>query len=103
MRSKWIGWYRADFKRCADADGLEWWVTQYNNNNGCLASNNYDGFGTKDACWRWHFQEAGRDSYEEAKSTGHISSTDEVILCGPNAAYPWIHNVTNGTQCKYKP
>lgn len=106
VRSLWISWYLADLKRCADSAGLEWWVTQYNNNAACHASNNYDGYGTKDACWRAHFRTAANNngnSYNEAQATGHIAFADEFSMCGPRASYPWTSVSANGTQCKYRP
>jgi hypothetical protein len=65
----WIGWYLADLKRCADPSGLEWWVSQYNNNAACPSYNNYDGYGSKDACWRAHFRNGANsngNSYTDA-------------------------------------
>jgi hypothetical protein len=103
VRSKWIGWYQSDLKRCADVDGLEWWVAQYNNNNGCLASTNYEGYGSKDACFRANFQIAAGNSYTEAQATGHIAAADEYVFCGPRGAYPWTNVSGNGTLCKYRP
>lgn len=101
VRSKWISWYLADLKRCADYDGLEWWVYQYNNNTACHAHNNYDGYGSKDVCWRAQFRAGSED--DEALSTGHIASSAEFNLCGPRAAYPWSSVSAYGTQCKYRP
>jgi hypothetical protein len=106
VRSMWIGWFLADLKRCADPSGLEWWVSQYNNNAGCPSYNNYDGYGSKDACWRAHFRNganANGNSYTDAQTYGHISAWDENHFCGPYAAYPWTNVVTNGTKCKYRP
>ncbi|RKG69936.1 hypothetical protein D7V80_07125 [Corallococcus sp. CA054B] len=103
VRSKWINWYLSDLKRCADVDGLEWWVAQYNSNNGCLPSTNYDGYGSKDACFRANFQRSGGNSFTEAQSTGHIASLDEYLACGPSAAYPWSNVASFGTLCKYRP
>ena len=105
VKQKWISWFLADLKRCAGTTGLDWWVTQYNNNAGCYASNNYDGYGSKDACWRAHFRAAANEngnSYNEAQSTGHISSFDENHLCG-SLAYPWSSVSAYGTSCKYRP
>jgi len=103
VRTKWIGWYVADLKRCPEFEGLEWWVTQYNNNAACHASNNYDGYGTKDTCWRAHFRNGAGNSYPEAQSLGHITSQDEYNACGPLAAYPWSNVLAAGHQCKYRP
>ncbi|HEX8434866.1 hypothetical protein [Archangium sp.] len=106
VRAKWISWYLADLKRCADSDGLEWWVSQYNNSTGCPASNNYDGYGTKDACWRASFRNGANtngNSYNEAQALGHISSWDESSLCGGSLAYPWTSVSSFGTSCKYRP
>jgi hypothetical protein len=97
----WVSWYAQDYKRCADSAGLEWWVTQYNNNAYCLASNNYDGFGSKDACWRAHFRGAAPSSYSEAQASNHIAYADELSMCGSRASYP--HDSAFGWQCKYKP
>jgi hypothetical protein len=105
VRSKWIGWYLADLKRCADTAGLDWWVTQYNNNAACLASNNYDGYGSKDACWRAQFRagaNANGNSFNEAQALGHISSWDEAAVCA-GLAYPWTNVTGFGTSCKYRP
>jgi hypothetical protein len=101
VRSKWISWYVADMKRCADYDGLEWWVYQYNNNTDCLPYDNYKGYGTKDVCWRAQFRAGSED--DEALSTGHVTSSAEFNLCGPRAAYPWSSVSSYGTQCKYRP
>jgi hypothetical protein len=103
VRSKWIGWYVADLKRCADFDGLEWWVAQYNSNNGCSASTNYDGYGSKDACFRANFQIAAGSEYTEAQSTGHIAAQSEYLACGPRGAYPWSNIFADGAKCKYRP
>jgi hypothetical protein len=107
VRSKWIGWYVADLKRCADNAGLDWWVTQYNNNADCLATDNYHGYGSKDVCWREQFRAAananGWNTYNEAQFTGHIAALDEDTACGPGAAYPWTNVAAYGTSCKYKP
>ncbi|WNG19067.1 hypothetical protein [Cystobacter fuscus] len=106
VRSMWIGWYLADLKRCADSAGLEWWVTQYNNNAACPASTNYDGYGSKDACWRAQFRTGANNNgntYNQAQATGHIASSDELSMCGSSAAYPWANVSANGTQCKYRP
>ncbi|MCP3138362.1 hypothetical protein [Pyxidicoccus xibeiensis] len=103
VRSKWIGWYVAALKRCADSGGLEWWVAQYNSNNGCLASTNYDGYGSKDACFRANFQISAGSSYTEAQSTGRIAAQDEYNICGPRGAYPWNNIFGDGMKCKYRP
>ncbi len=105
VRSKWISWYLADLKRCADASGLDWWVTEYNNNSACFASNNYDGYGTKDGCWRAHFRAAANthdNSYAIAQSLGHIAPSDEVARCG-SLAYPWSNVSAFGASCKFRP
>lgn len=106
VHSKWVSWYLADLKRCADYDGLEWWVTQYNNDAACPASTNYDGYGSKDLCWRAGFRQAAdsnQNSYSEAQSTGHIASGSEFAYCGSRASYPWANVATYGAQCKYRP
>jgi hypothetical protein len=103
VRSKWIGWYVADLKRCADAGGLDWWVNQYNSNNGCLASTNYDGYGSRDACFRAGFQASAGSEYTEAQSTGHIAAQSEYNACGPRAAYPYSNVFSDGAKCKYRP
>ncbi|RYZ13457.1 MAG: hypothetical protein EOO70_08610 [Myxococcaceae bacterium] len=103
VRSKWIGWYVADLKRCADVVGLDWWATLYNSNTVCLASTNYDGYGTKDACFRENFRIVAGDLYTEAQSTGHIAAQTEFGACGPRAAYPWSNVLSNGMLCKYRP
>lgn len=106
VHNMWAGWYLADLKRCADYDGLEWWVNQYNSNNGCLASTNYDGYGSKDLCFRANFRQAAdsnQNSYSEAQATGHIAAASEFALCGSIASYPWSSVSTSGTQCKYRP
>lgn len=106
VRSKWINWYVVDLKRCADTAGLDWWVTQYNNNADCLASTNYNGYGDKDTCWRAQFRagaNANGNSYSEAQQVGHVSSWDEASLCGSGAAYTWIFITSNGTKCKFRP
>lgn len=109
VRQKWIGWYLADLKRCADTEGLNWWVNQYNANADCLPYDNYKGHGSKDACWRAQFRDGANqngNSYNEAQGTGHISAWDEASLCsGPygTLAYPWSSVTTYGTSCKYLP
>lgn len=106
VRSMWIGWYLADLKRCADSGGLDFWVGAYNSNAICFASNNYDGHGSKDACWRAYFRSSANqngNSYNEAQATGHISSYDEGTTCGSGTAYPWANVSTYGESCKYKP
>lgn len=106
VRSKWIGWYLADLKRCADTDGLDWWVTQYNNNADCLQSTNYNGYGSKDVCWRAQFRNAANgwsNSYSVAQSLGHIGPNDEDSFCGVTAGYPWTSVSTWGRFCKYLP
>lgn len=105
VKTKWIGWYVSDLKRCPDTAGLDWWVYQYNNNTACFASNNYDGYATKDACFRAHFQEAAKSTGEfyEAQSSGHIAANAEANACGPMAGYPWTNVLSNGATCKYKP
>ena len=105
VRSMWISWYRADLKRCADVEGLNWWVTQYNANAGCRPENNYDGYGSRNACWREHFRDGANsngNSYDEATETGHISSWDENNICG-SLAYTWTNVSSYGTYCKYRP
>ena len=105
VRSKWIGWYKADLKRCADVDGLNWWVDKYNNDPvQCSASDNYNHQGSKDACWRSYFQDAANlngNSYNQAQNNGYVSTWDETNLCGSSAAYP--HDSSIGTSCKYEP
>jgi hypothetical protein len=106
VRQKWIGWYLADLKRCADNGGLDWWVNQYNTSTACSASNNYDGYGTKDGCWRAHFRSVANsvgNSYSIAQSLGHIVPADEDDACGPLAGYPWSSVATWGNYCKYLP
>ncbi len=106
VHSLFVSWYLADLKRCADYNGLEWWVTQYNNNAGCLASTNYDGYGSKDLCFRANFRLAADNNqgeYTEAQSTGHIASVSEFGACGSRAAYPWANVAAYGAQCKYRP
>jgi hypothetical protein len=105
VRSKWIGWYLADLKRCADTAGLDWWVNNYNNNADCLVTDNYHGYGSKDACWRAQFRsaaDANGNSYSEAQATGHISAWDEATLCN-GQAYPWTSVSGFGTSCKFLP
>ncbi|CAM3209815.1 hypothetical protein COSO111634_06450 [Corallococcus soli] len=105
LRSKLIGWYLADIKRCADISGLNWWVEQYNNNPACSPANNYNGYSNKDACWRAYFREVANsveNSYNEAQATGHIPLVDEVGTCGA-LAYPWSSVSAYGTSCKYRP
>ena len=103
VRAKWISWYQADYKRCADPDGLEWWVYQYNNSTDCLASTNYNGYGSKDACFHAGFINSAINTYNEAQALGHITPGEEAGACGPRAAYPWTNVVTYGAQCKYRP
>jgi hypothetical protein len=106
VRQKWITWYVQDLKRCADTAGLDWWVTQYNNNTDCLASTNYNGYGSRDVCWRAQFRAAadanGWNTYSEAQAIGHIASLDESNICG-SLAYPWTNVTGFGTSCKYRP
>jgi hypothetical protein len=106
VRNKWIGWYLADLKRCADNSGLDWWVTQYNNNTNCLSSTNYNGYGDKDVCWRAQFRsgaENWNNSYSVATTLGHIGPMDEDSFCGSTAGYPWTSVSTWGRFCKYLP
>lgn len=103
VRSKWINWYIADLKRCADPDGLEWWVYHYNNNSDCLPSTNYNGYGSKDTCFRANFRNGAGNSYTEPQSTGHIAAYDEYGICGPRGAYPWGNVSVDGAKCKYRP
>lgn len=103
VKSKIIGWYLADLKRCADTAGLDWWAYQYNYSTAACLAPGYDGYGTKDVCWRAQFQAGGRASgeYDLAQATGHIASDEGA--CGPTAAYPWTNVMASGTTCKYKP
>jgi hypothetical protein len=105
VRQMWINWFLEDLKRCAGTAGLDWWVDQYNNNTNCLASNNYNGYPNKDACWRAQFRAAANvngNSYNEAQATGHVSAWDESYLCG-SLAYTWVSPSVYGTTCKYRP
>lgn len=105
VKIKWINWFLADLKRCPDSAGLNWWVNAYNTSASCPASTNYDGYGSKDACWRANFQagaNANGNSYNEAQALGHISSWDEEYLCG-SLSYPYSAVPTYGTKCKYRP
>lgn len=104
-QSKWIGWYLADLKRCADTAGLNWWVNSYVNDTDCLATDNYHGYGSKDACWRAQFRsgaDANGNSYSEAQATGHVSAWDEAYLCN-GRGYPWTSVSSSGTSCKSLP
>jgi hypothetical protein len=105
VHSKWIGWYLADLKRCADTAGLNWWVNNYNNDADCLVTDNYHGYGSKDVCWRAQFRgsaDLNGNSYSEAQTTGHISAWDEAGLCN-GLAYPWTSVSGFGTSCKALP
>jgi hypothetical protein len=106
VRNMWISWYREDLFRCADTAGLDWWVGQYKADADCRAPS-YNGFATKDACWRAQFRNGANmngNSYNEAQALKHISSWDENALCGSNGAYTWdpATIVSVGTKCKYR-
>jgi hypothetical protein len=106
VRSKWIGWYLADLERCADTAGLDWWVAQYNSNAACTAATNFDGYGSKDACYRDYFRmaaNANANSYSVAQALGHVAPSDEANLCGSQAGYPWTSVSAVGMSCKYRP
>jgi hypothetical protein len=104
VKSKWVGWYLTDLKRCADTAGLEWWVNNYNNNAACFPTDNYNGYGSKDACWRAYFRSAGdaNGEYSEAQLTGHIAAVAESNTCN-GLAYPWTSVSAFGTSCKPLP
>lgn len=103
VKTKILGWYLADLKRCADTDGLNWWAHQYNYSTVACLPPTYDGYGTKDNCFRVLFQDTARSTgeYDLAQAYGHIASDEGA--CGPTAAYPWTNVAANGTTCKYKP
>jgi hypothetical protein len=67
----------------------------------------YNGFASKDACWRAQFRNGSNGAYNEAQYYGHIASSEEATLCGYGAAYSWDGTeaslTANGTKCKYKP
>lgn len=105
VSSKWIGWYLADLKRCADTAGLNWWVNNYNNDADCLVTDNYRGWGSKDACWRAQLRiaaDANGGTYSEAQATGHVAASSEAALCN-GKAYPWTSVASFGTSCKALP
>lgn len=106
VRNMWIRWFREDLFRCPANSGLDWWVGNYKADANCKAPT-YNGFPTKDDCWRAEFRNAANangNSYNEAKTLQHISSYDENHLCGSNGAYTWDPStiVSTGTKCKYR-
>jgi hypothetical protein len=113
VRSQWIRRYLTYFKRCADIDGLAWWVSEYNGKRDCQGTNGVyshagHGHNTEESCWDHTFQLGGVASGDWT-NPGHVTSTVETVLCGEHA-YPWpdpsarlSDNSFAGTRCKYRP
>ena len=102
------GWYVEDLYRCADLAGLDYWVGNYEDPSPsiCTAASNYDGFGSKEACWRNSFRvsaNANNDCYDQAQSTGHLCDNDVAFICPQGAYYPWASIASVGDRCKYGP
>jgi hypothetical protein len=103
--AKWIGWYSADLKRCADTSGLAYWVSEDNDTATVCPAYPVVGSTDRNTCVRAIFRESADNSvpageYTYAQTYGHVSVVMEEILCGDTAAYGWV---SWDTQCKALP
>ncbi|HQF25674.1 MAG TPA: hypothetical protein PL065_19570 [Polyangiaceae bacterium] len=100
-------WYVADLVRCADSAGLDYWVSAYDDpaSQTCTAASNYQGMGSKDACWRATFRDSANAAgcYDQTQATGHICDSAASNLCEPGSYYPWTSILSAGTTCKVGP
>lgn len=108
VRQMIAGWYLVDLYRCADASGLDYWVDQYENPNPstCTSASNYNGTGSKEACWRAVFRDganAWNNCYDQAQASGHVCDAVLDTLCPSGTFYPWTSIQTAGATCKYGP
>jgi len=102
QESKWISWYAADYKRCADTEGLIYWVSRDNDTAGFAPCTDYPTVGSsaRDACMRGILRQNGQTEYDYAQANNHVSILVETNSCGSNGAYGWV---TWNNQCKYLP
>jgi len=100
LEAKWVSWYAADFKRCADTEGLAYWIGRDLDTGVACSAYPTVGSAERDTCMRDTLRATGGGEYTYAQAHGHVSSTIEANFCGAAGAYPWN---SWGSQCKSKP